>query len=1133
MKPLSAPRFILTAAFATLFAASSFAGSNLRYPLKPSGQQEPVIAAIKGRKVRVEVPEGFDSVTLQRRTAQKKKPWITLSSETLNGAAKEVVFTLRTPMTKPMLRVFGKQKGKLPSAFYTGTTNFLGETVVGQAGGNLTLGGTGGLSTTGAVSSLAAGLPRADSASVSSDRTVTESDIWKVDGDRLYFFNSYRGLQNIDISDVAAPALLGTLRMPAAGEDMYQLDSKHVAILKRTPKELGWTSGSPTFDAASQSGEIVVCDVSTPEPTIVARVPYEGSIANSRLIGNALVIARNVPRTESNNWSWRTDLEVTGYDLSTPTAPVVRNSVKFAGTDGYWVSAVQASNECFMVARPVYNYESNRSYYSTDVHLVDVSNPNGTLVKGGSVTVEGYVDSKFKLHENGGVMSVVSAFAGWEQEAGGGGRWTQFANLQNFDVSNIAAPKRLGGIEVGHNESTRAVRFDGDRAYIVTVVQQDPLWIIDNADPANPTLSGELHVPGFSSYIEPLGDRLVTVGRIWGDDGSGNWQNRTAVSLYDVADPTKPKQLSQLPVGTGWSHSEAEWDEKAFTVLPDAGLIMLPYSSGWWHWGNGGGGVQLVDLNRDSLALRGVISHGFTPRRTTVKDDAVIAVSAADLLTVDIADRDNPVVKADVELAWNVNRVWIAGKHLLQLGQHLSDRKPVLSVAPIENADDTLSTLELGDEPVQAAELKGDLLYIVQTPYSQNSYGDTLILAGSLDEPVAPVKLSVFSIASLPNIVKLGTASASGTIDSSYGEYDILFPTDATAVVAKRNRWNSWYWGGDFLIRPANTTFASTARSAEATLTLSSEPATATASLAIGIGRILPWGWGGSSNLTLTGFDVSNPRAPKYLTTTKLDGLKDLVSLNSGYSNHSEAFAENGKVFSSFYTGNRHGTVIWTEADGTEIRQDLTNRYFLNVVDYADPAAPVVAKAVSIPGELRAVTRGGDLLYVVGPGYDAAGKADSSQQFIHATAFDGTAHLVDSIPFGSRWSGDTFHVGGGNLFLNRNSYDSTTSTNTSAFEAWTLGDDGKFVKRDSLDLANANGWSLSGDLAIIPGGNASLRVVNLANPSDLQLVGTYGNPATWWWYSSYGSGSKIVGDLSIGFWIPEGDYGVKYIPAPE
>jgi hypothetical protein len=64
-------------------------------------------------------------------------------------------------------------------------------------------------------------------------RAVAESDIWKIVGDTVYFFNQYRGLQFIDVSDPKSPALLGTFDLPAVGEQMYVLGSGHAALLAR------------------------------------------------------------------------------------------------------------------------------------------------------------------------------------------------------------------------------------------------------------------------------------------------------------------------------------------------------------------------------------------------------------------------------------------------------------------------------------------------------------------------------------------------------------------------------------------------------------------------------------------------------------------------------------------------------------------------------------------------------------------------------------------------------------------------------------------------------------------------------------------------------------------------------------
>ena len=74
-------------------------------------------------------------------------------------------------------------------------------------------------------------------------------------------------------------------------------------------------------------------------------------------------------------------------------------------------------------------------------------------------------------------------------------------------------------------------------------------------------------MPGWSTYIEPLGDRLVTIGV----NDTNDW--RVAVSLFDVQDAAKPALLGKVPLGVDNSWSEATFDEKAFSVLPDAGLF--------------------------------------------------------------------------------------------------------------------------------------------------------------------------------------------------------------------------------------------------------------------------------------------------------------------------------------------------------------------------------------------------------------------------------------------------------------------------------------------------------------------------------------------------------------------------------
>ena len=184
---------------------------------------------------------------------------------------------------------------------------------------------------------------------------------------------------------------------------------------------------------------------------------------------------------------------------------------------------------------------------------------------------------------------------------------------------------------LGINEQLNATRFDGDRAYVVIFHVQyrlDPLWLVDLSDPAHPAITGQLEVPGWSTFLQPLGNRLLALGIE---------TNRTTVSLFDVADPAHPGLLSRVPVGTGWSWTEANWDEHAFGVFPDANLILVPFQS--WTGTQSVQQVQLVDLFADSLAARGVIEHQFQPRRATIYGDRILSVSGQEQLSVKFSNR--------------------------------------------------------------------------------------------------------------------------------------------------------------------------------------------------------------------------------------------------------------------------------------------------------------------------------------------------------------------------------------------------------------------------------------------------------------------------------------------------------------
>src|SRR6185436_571832 len=133
--------------------------------------------------------------------------------------------------------------------------------------------------------------------------------------------------------------------------------------------------------------------------------------------------------------------------------------------------------------------------------------------------------------------------------------------------------------QLAKGERLMSSRFIGDAAYLVTFRQVDPLFTFDLRDPTNPKKVGELKVPGFSSYIHPLGPgHLLTIGTFIPED-MPNWQGRRIqLSIFDVTDLKNPRQSHTITLGDASSYSEAQWEHKAFNYFAAKKLLAVPFS---------------------------------------------------------------------------------------------------------------------------------------------------------------------------------------------------------------------------------------------------------------------------------------------------------------------------------------------------------------------------------------------------------------------------------------------------------------------------------------------------------------------------------------------------------------------------
>jgi hypothetical protein len=202
----------------------------------------------------------------------------------------------------------------------------------------------------------------------------------------------------------------------------------------------------------------------------------------------------------------------------------------------------------------------------TALHRFDLAAGGATYRASGEVA--GRVISPYSLSEHAGLLRVATTTddTGFGEESQSGIRVFETTADRLLQIGEVDG--------LGKGETIQGVRFAGDLAFVVTFRQIDPLYTVDISDPRAPQVRGELKIPGFSTWLLPLGDgRLLTFGRSGTDDGT-----LTGVqwSLFDVTDLDDPRLESTLGAG---GNSEAIWDPKAIAFEPATGTLLTPGES--------------------------------------------------------------------------------------------------------------------------------------------------------------------------------------------------------------------------------------------------------------------------------------------------------------------------------------------------------------------------------------------------------------------------------------------------------------------------------------------------------------------------------------------------------------------------
>jgi hypothetical protein len=236
---------------------------------------------------------------------------------------------------------------------------------------------------------------------------------------------------------------------------------------------------------------------------------------------------------------------------------------------------------------------------TTQLHAFDTSDPRA-LRYVGTGSVDGYVLGRWALSWHEGSMRVATTTgAPW---GGTGSTSSSSVVVLREAGARLTEVGRVDGL--GKGEQIKAVRYLGDLATVVTFRQTDPLYVLDLSDPTAPALTGQLKVPGFSTYLHPIGDdRLLGIG-MEADAQTGRTTGLQA-SVFDLSDSAKPVQVDRLQLGDGYS--EALQESRAFGYDPQRGLAVLPFQDG--RGASSGLGIRVAADGRLTLAGKLVVTE--------------------------------------------------------------------------------------------------------------------------------------------------------------------------------------------------------------------------------------------------------------------------------------------------------------------------------------------------------------------------------------------------------------------------------------------------------------------------------------------------------------------------------------------
>lgn len=448
--------------------------------------------------------------------------------------------------------------------------------------------------------------------------------------------DEYVKVRVLDITDRAAPTMLEETRIDgwyrdsrAIGDRIYLVTASVLTtpaprLVADGPNHVKYESKDSYMRWLSSDG------LEGFEPGFTSRTADGTTLSGTLVDGDELWIKATEP-----NYYYQSTTSVSLLDIG-DDRPDDINATSIMG----WTPNLYVSSDAMYLAQ----YGSYEPGVGVMTDIIKLALGTDSIALQASGRIFGEILNQFSMDEHDGYFRCATT------------QWTYEGQLNNlFVLDQVGSELRLVG-SIDHfapGERIYSARFMGDRGYIVTYVQVDPLFTLDLSDPSNPRIAGELKIPGFSDYLHPVdADHLLGLGKFV---DANNRPTSVQLSLFDVSDIASPQRTAVYTVSDNdsWSDSIAQSNHHAFAWFPAQGILAFPvqeFLTADYRTYSERMEVVRVDVEEGTITRLGAVEHQGSGQnlRAVRIGERLFSIAQIEMVVTDLEDPASVIKRIDL-----------------------------------------------------------------------------------------------------------------------------------------------------------------------------------------------------------------------------------------------------------------------------------------------------------------------------------------------------------------------------------------------------------------------------------------------------------------------------------------------------